>query len=109
MICDLLSALNQPACDRGPARISSLILKKAVENHFTAKTPRARRTYNKDKSHTFGEDKDHTHSNSNSCFSLASSRLCGGSFIPTAFSRLIELLSPMVFALQLSFHVGTKP
>lgn len=45
MICDLLSALNQPACDRGPARISSLI----------------------------------------------------------------EMLSPMVSALQLSFHVGTKP
>jgi hypothetical protein len=65
-----------------------LTLKKAVENHFTAKTPRAQRTYSKDKIHLFGEGKDHMYFNSNSCFSLASSRLCGGSLIPTSFSRL---------------------
>jgi hypothetical protein len=34
-------------------------LKTAVENHFTAKPPRAQRTYSKNKSHPFGEAIDH--------------------------------------------------
>ena len=66
---------------------ATLILKKAVENYFTAKTPRAQRTYRKNRIHPLGQNKAHTHFNPNNCFSLASSRLCGGSFIPTTFFR----------------------
>ena len=65
-----------------------MILENAVENHFTAKTPRAQRTYNRDKIHPIGEDQEHTRFHSNPCFSLAYLRLCGGSFIPTAFFRI---------------------
>ena len=36
------------------------ILKNAVENHFTAKPPRAQRTYSKNKIHPFGESIDHS-------------------------------------------------
>jgi hypothetical protein len=36
-----------------------LTLEKAVENHFTAKPPRAHRTYSKIKFHPFGEAIDH--------------------------------------------------
>ena len=64
-----------------------MILENAVENHFTAKTPRAQRTYNRDKIHPIGEDQEHTRFHSNPCFSFASLRLCGGNFIPTAFFR----------------------
>ena len=48
----------------------SLILKNAVENHFTAKQQRAQRTYSKNKSHPFGEAIDHLNFDSNLCFSL---------------------------------------
>ena len=54
-------------------------LENAVENNFTAKTPRAQRTYSKDKIHPIGEDQERTHFHSNPCFSLASLRLGGGS------------------------------
>ncbi len=37
-----------------------VILKNAVENQFTAKTPRAQRTCSKDNAHLFGEDTDQT-------------------------------------------------
>ena len=73
---------------------ATINLENAVKNHFTAKTPRAQRTYSKDKAHLFGEDTKHTLFYSKPCFSyvpqrgIASSRLCGGSFIPTAFSRI---------------------
>jgi hypothetical protein len=57
-------------------------LENAVENHFTAKTPRAQRTYSRDKTHPIGEDLEHTRFHSNPCFSyvpqrgIASLRLC---------------------------------
>ena len=60
------------------------ILENAVENNFTAKTPRAQypvgalRTYSKDKIHPIGEDQERIHFHSNPCFSLASLRLGGG-------------------------------
>jgi hypothetical protein len=48
-------------------------LKNAVENYFTAKPPRAQRTYSKNKSHAFGEAIDHLVFESNPRISL---RLC---------------------------------
>ena len=69
-------------------------LKNAVEKAFTAKTPRAQRTPSKAKIHPCGEDANHPHFYSRSCFSyvpewgIASLRLGGGIFIPTAFFRL---------------------
>ena len=45
-------------------------LKTAVENHFTAKPPRAQRTYSKNKSHPFGEAIDHSDFNYNPIFLL---------------------------------------
>jgi hypothetical protein len=38
-----------------------LILENAVKNHFTAKPPRAQRTYSKDNAHLFGVDTNQTH------------------------------------------------
>ena len=73
-------------------------LENAVGNHFTAKTPRAQRTYSRDKTHPIGEDLEHTRFHSNPCFSyvpqrgIASLRLCGGSFIPTAFFRMSAMM-----------------
>jgi DNA invertase Pin-like site-specific DNA recombinase len=55
-----------------------LILKNAVENHFTAKQQRAQRTYIKNKTHLFGEVLDHTKLNSKPCLSFVSLRLCVG-------------------------------
>ena len=73
-------------------------LENAVENYLTAKTPRAQypvgalRTYSRDKTHPIGEDLEHTRFHSNPCFSFASLRLCGGSFIPTAFFRMSAMM-----------------
>ncbi len=49
------------------------ILKNAVENHFTAKPPRAQRTYSKDRVHWFSEAIERLNFESNPCFSW---RLC---------------------------------
>jgi hypothetical protein len=68
--------------------VTSLSLKNAVENHFTAKQQRAQRTYSKNKSHPFGEVIDHLNFDSNLCFSW---RLCVFAveiLIPTAAFRL---------------------
>ncbi len=67
-------------------------LENAVGNHFTAKTPRAQRTYSRDKTHPIGEDLEHTRFHSNPCFPFASLRLCGGSFIPTAFFSMSAMM-----------------
>ena len=68
---------------------SNMTIKSEVENHFTAKTPRAQRTESREKNNYFTESVKHNHSYSNSSFSLASSRLCGGSFIPAVFFRML--------------------
>jgi hypothetical protein len=39
--------------------LNDLTLENAVENHFTAKPPRAQRTYSKINIHPFGEAIDH--------------------------------------------------
>ena len=104
--------LDGSECDLAVKRrciAQSFDLESAVENHFTAKTPRAQRTYSKDKIHPIGEGQERTHFHSNPCFSLASSRLCGESFIPTAFFRIRH--SPIYRELPaqrlgLGFHFG---
>jgi apolipoprotein N-acyltransferase len=48
---------------------AGLILKNAVENHFTAKPQRAQRTYSKIKLRPFGEAIDHLDFDSDLCFS----------------------------------------
>ena len=84
------AALIQNANQSSTAlRWNMKVLKKALKNYFTAKTPRAQRTCSKDKTHLFGEDVNHPHFYLNSCSPLASSRLCGGSSIPTAIYRLV--------------------
>jgi hypothetical protein len=55
---------------------TGVILNNAVENRFTAKPPRAQRTYSKKKNHLFGlfgEATDHLDVDSNPCFPW---RLC---------------------------------
>jgi hypothetical protein len=67
---------------------NSLALKNAVENHFTAKPPRAQRTYRKINFHPFDGDIDPLDFDSVLCFPW---RLCAFAvefFIPTAVFRL---------------------
>jgi hypothetical protein len=66
----------------------SMNLKNAVENHFTAKPPRAQRTYIKDKNHSFGEAEDRTNVNSKPWISWRLCDLAVEVCIPTAFFRM---------------------
>jgi hypothetical protein len=53
-----LVSLNWPSA-KVREECDQLSLENAVENHFTAKPPRAQRTYSKIKLHSFGEAIDH--------------------------------------------------
>jgi hypothetical protein len=74
-----------------------MILENAVENHFTAKPPRAQRTYSKIKIHPFGETIDHLSFIQNLDFPKCPNgvwRLCAFAvevLIPTAVFRMMSV------------------
>jgi hypothetical protein len=76
---DFMDILRASAPPREP--IADFILENAVENHFTAKPPRAQRTYSKIKLHPFDEAIDHLDFDGSSGF-------CVGMFIPSHGMRL---------------------